>query len=250
MEKKVLAIIPARYASTRFPGKPLVKIGEKSIIQRVYEQAKKAKQVDEVIVATDDDRIYQHVKEFEGNVTMTSEAHSSGTDRCAEVAQKYPSYQWVVNIQGDEPFIAPQQIDLAIEPLIKNEKIKIGTLAKPLKDKTQLFNPNVVKVNMRLDKTALYFSRHPIPFYRSKEKENWMELHQYYKHIGIYAFDRLTLTEIAQLPQTLLEKAESLEQLRWLENGYDIFVGITALETIGVDTPEDLQKVIEVYGIQ
>lgn len=238
---KTLGIIPARYASTRFPGKPLIDIEGKSMIQRVYEQASKANLVDEVIVATDDERIFDHVKGFRGLVEMTDIKHRSGTDRCAEVAKRHQEFDFVINIQGDEPFIDPAQIDITITPL-RDGSFEIATLAKPLKTSEDLFNPNIVKVVMAQRGKALYFSRHPIPFVRNIEESNWIKHRTFYKHIGLYAFKRKTLLELSQLSVSDLEKSESLEQLRWLENGYAIFVNKTDKESIGIDTPEDLEK--------
>ncbi|MEM6697081.1 MAG: 3-deoxy-manno-octulosonate cytidylyltransferase [Bacteroidota bacterium] len=239
---KVLAIVPARYQSTRFPGKPLVDIHGKSMIQRVYEQAKKASLVDEVIVATDDERIFQHVKNLNYVVEMTRSDHQSGTDRCAEVAQKYSEYEIIVNVQGDEPFIAPEQIDAVIRPLLK-QKAQISTLAKAISDLATLENPNVVKVVQRADGNALYFSRSPIPFLRNLPKTEWLNRQLHYKHLGIYGFQREALLTVTQLPPSKLEQAESLEQLRWLDNGYSIAVALTEIESFGIDTPEDLEKV-------
>lgn len=240
---KVLVIIPARYQSTRFPGKPLVDIDGKSMIQRVYEQAMKASLVDEVVVATDDERIFQHIKGLKYAVEMTRSDHQSGTDRCAEVAKKYEGYEIIVNVQGDEPFIAPEQIDAVIQPLLA-QKAQISTLAKAISDLETLENPNVVKVIRRADGNALYFSRSPVPFFRNLPKAEWLNQQLHYKHLGIYGFQRETLLAITQLPPSQLEQAESLEQLRWLENGYSIAVEMTEIESFAIDTPEDLEKVI------
>jgi 3-deoxy-manno-octulosonate cytidylyltransferase (CMP-KDO synthetase) len=236
----ILAVIPARFASTRFPGKPLVLIQGKTMIQRVYEQVKLCKKVDKIVVATDDLRIFEAVEAFGGEVMMTQEDHVSGTDRCAEVAKKYKTAQYILNVQGDEPFIQPEQIELLIATLQATKQTQIATLAKKIEKHDVLFNPNSVKVVFGEDKLALYFSRHPIPYLRGQEQENWLNQQDYYKHIGLYGFQRKTLLKIAQLQPSTLEKAESLEQLRWLENGYKIGVGITELETVGIDTPEDL----------
>ncbi|MCB0634159.1 MAG: 3-deoxy-manno-octulosonate cytidylyltransferase [Saprospiraceae bacterium] len=240
---KTLAIIPARYASTRFPGKPLVEIQGRSMIRRVYEQAMKAELIDEVIVATDDERILQHVQDFGGQARMTSDQHRSGTDRCAEVAAANPGFDRIVNIQGDEPFIAPRQIDQVVRPLMELEHVAISTLAKRLTDPSALFDPNVVKVVFDATQKALYFSRSTIPYLRDVPREEWLASADFYKHIGIYGFRREVLLAIAQLSPGLLERNESLEQLRWLEAGYAIHVGITQWETIGIDRPEDLSKV-------
>ena len=242
---KTLGIIPARFASSRFPGKPLAEIMGKSMIRRVYEQVQKADRISEVVVATDDERIFNHVKSFGGNVLMTSKEHQSGTDRCAEVIenQQFSDFDLIVNIQGDEPFINPIQIDLLIDFLCQNHGFEIATLAKKIDSKEAIFNPNIVKAVFGSNQKALYFSRHPIPFFRGISEEIWHEKGNFFKHIGLYAFRKETLKIISKLPQSPLEKAESLEQLRWLENGYSIGVEITDLETFGIDSPEDLKKV-------
>ncbi len=239
---KTLGIIPARYASTRLPGKPLIEIAGKSIIQRVYEQAKKSNSLDDVIVATDDERIFNHIIHFGGAVQMTAHSHQSGTDRCAEIASELPGYDLIVNIQGDEPFIQPQQLDLVIQPLLNNEDSVIATLAKKAVKRKEIFNPNNVKVTLNNRGEALYFSRSPIPFVRNTPEKKWLEKSVFYKHIGLYAFRRNTLLKISQLEVSSLELSESLEQLRWLENGFPIHVTQTDIETIGIDTPEDLKK--------
>lgn len=239
----VLGIIPARFASTRFPGKPLVLIHGKSMIQRVYEQVEQARRVNRVVVATDDTRIYEHVRSFGGEVLLTRADHPSGTDRCAEVAQQFPEAEWVLNIQGDEPFIQPEQIDLLAETLSQSARFSIATLAKQIEQPEQLHNPNVVKVVFSRRFSALYFSRHPIPYLRNHPASDWLAHHAFYKHIGLYGFSRKTLLRVALLRPTPLEQAESLEQLRWLEHGYRIAVGVTTRETAGIDTPEDLERV-------
>jgi 3-deoxy-manno-octulosonate cytidylyltransferase (CMP-KDO synthetase) len=238
----VLGIIPARFSSTRFPGKPLVMIQGKSMIQRVYEQAIGSEQLALAVVATDDQRIFDHVVAFGGKVVMTSTDHVSGTDRCAEVARLYPEMSFVLNIQGDEPFIMPEQIDLLAKTLIANEQCSIATLAKKIEQPNALFNINIVKVVFSKQREAIYFSRHPIPFIRDAAPDDWLARHDYFKHIGLYGFRREALLSLAQLQPSALEKAESLEQLRWMENGFKIGIGITEMETIGVDTPEDLLK--------
>jgi len=239
----ILAVIPARYASTRFPGKPLVDIGGKTMIRRVFEQVMQASLVDRVIVATDDERIHDHVRAWGGEVMMTRSDHPSGTDRCAEVARKFPDADFVLNVQGDEPFVQPQQINLLAETLTGDHRFSIATLAKKIEQPDMLFNPNVVKVVFAEQSgAAIYFSRHPIPFVRGAPPEEWTTQHSFYKHIGLYGFRRSTLLRIARLQPTPLERAESLEQLRWLEHGLRIRVGITNLETVGIDTPEDLMK--------
>lgn len=243
---KFIAIIPARYASTRFPGKPLAMLSGKSVIQRVYEQV--AGVLDEVVVATDDERIYNAVKNFGGNVEMTSTEHRSGTDRCFEAYVKQgKEFDVVVNVQGDEPFIRPEQI-LALKECFSNPATQIATLVKPFAKEdglAALQNPNSPKVVVGKSGEALYFSRSVIPYLRGVEPEQWLSNHTFYKHIGIYAFRSEVLREVTSLEQSTLEKAESLEQLRWLENGYRIGVGITNFETIGIDTPEDLERAEE-----
>ncbi len=237
---KTLGIIPARYAATRLPGKPLKEINGKSIVQRVYEQAQAARLIDQVIVATDDERIYKHVIGFGGQAVITSTSHNSGTDRCAEVAAAQPEYDLVVNIQGDEPFIDPAQIDLSIRPLLQAE-YGIATLAIPIQNLASLKNPNMVKVVIDKQNKALYFSRSPIPFIRNHPEAEWLRYGTFFKHIGLYAFKRAILLEVAALEMSDLEQQESLEQLRWIDNGYHIYVNKTDKETIGIDTIEDLE---------
>ncbi|MDX1941898.1 MAG: 3-deoxy-manno-octulosonate cytidylyltransferase [Saprospiraceae bacterium] len=238
---KTLAIIPARYASTRFPGKPLTRIGDKTMIQRVYEQTGKSSLVDAVIVATDDDRIFSNVVNFKGNVIMTDAKHPSGTDRCAEVARQVTDYELIINIQGDEPFIDPTQIDIVIELLKKGASI--ATLAKKIEKQEALFSVNVVKVEFNEQQNALNFSRKPIPEVKDQPQSQWLKHGDFFKHIGLYGFQRETLLNITALAPSAREKAESLEQLRWLENNYAIAVGLTDKETISIDSPEDLLKV-------
>jgi 3-deoxy-manno-octulosonate cytidylyltransferase (CMP-KDO synthetase) len=241
-----VGIIPARYASTRFPGKPLVNIGGKTMIQRVYEQASKAFKW--VYVATDDERIAENVNSFGGKVVMTSVDHRSGTDRCFEAAKKIhvseenTRFDVVVNIQGDEPFIQPEQLRLLMS-CFEDEKVQIATLAKIINSEDELFNPNVVKVTRDSDYKALYFSRSPIPYIRNESKEKWHEVYKFLKHIGIYAYRYDVLRELTSLKPSSLELAESLEQNRWLENGYSIVVETTKFETVSIDTPEDLDKI-------
>ncbi|MGF7082925.1 3-deoxy-manno-octulosonate cytidylyltransferase [Mucilaginibacter sp. UYCu711] len=236
---KILGIIPARYASSRFPGKPLVDIAGKSMIQRVYEQAKKCTDLTEVIVATDDDRIFDHVTAFGGVAVMTSADHQSGTDRCAEVARAHPQYHVVINIQGDEPYIDPEQIT-KLASCFATPETQIATLVKKVKTDQELHNPNTPKVIVNKLSEAAYFSRSAIPHIRGEEPQNWLEFYTFFKHIGIYGYRADVLQEITKLPISALEKAESLEQLRWIENGYRIKVAETELETYAVDTPEDL----------
>ena len=240
---KCLVIIPARYASTRFPAKPLAKLGGQLIVERVYRQVEKA--VSDVVIATDDSRIASAVEAFGGRVVMTSTEHRSGTDRCYEALQKVGgNYDIVINVQGDEPFIDPEQIKSLIA-CFDNPDTEIATLVKPFSAEDgidALQNPNSPKVVVSKDMRALYFSRAVIPYLRGIEPEEWLQHHTFYKHIGIYAFRSKTLGEVTSLPQSSLEVGEKLEQLRWLENGYRIGVGITTIETIGIDTPEDLAR--------
>lgn len=236
----ILAVIPARYGSTRFPGKPLAIIQGKSMIQRVYEQALKCEALKTVVVATDDHRIEQAVKQFNGRVMMTSVTHQSGTERCAEVAKSIEDdFDAVINIQGDEPFIAPGQIALLANCLMM-ESTDIATLVKRISQETELSNPNTVKVVMDEQQRALYFSRSPIPYYRNIPREQWLANGTFYKHIGIYGYRKHILPEIVKLPPTPLEQAESLEQLRWLAHGFRIQTALTAQESLSIDTPEDL----------
>ena len=234
----ILGIIPARYGSTRFPGKPLIDIGGKSMIQRVYEQSLKSSSLKKIIVATDDERIAEHVIKFGGEVSMTLSNHQSGTDRCAEVWQKEKgAFDIVINIQGDEPFIDPKQIDLLAE-CFNDSQIEIATLIKKLTLEEDIRNPNIVKAIRNFKNEAIYFSRSPIPYRRNPEAE----IH-YFKHIGIYGYRSKVLMEITKLPIGNLEKAESLEQLRWVENGYRIGVKETTMESLSIDTPDDLKHV-------
>jgi len=242
---KTLAVIPARYASIRFPGKPLVMIQGKTMIQRVYEKASAAKQVDEVIVATDDQRIFQEVLNFGGKVMMTSPDHQSGTDRCGEVAAQFPDFDVVINIQGDEPFIPEAMIDELVATFKQSSDTKIATLAKRIDHQASLHDPNTVKLVLDQQQNALYFSRQAIPYQRAHPKEEWLAHHEYYQHIGIYIFDQHTLLDIVQLKVGQLEEVEKLEQLRWLAQGYKIGVGITTYESVGIDTPEDLEHFLK-----
>lgn len=240
---KYIAIIPARYASTRFPGKPLAILGGKTVIQRVYEQVKKV--LDAVYVATDDERIYDAVETFGGKAVMTSANHKSGTDRIAEAVKKIGGdYDVVVNVQGDEPFIQPEQIETLCH-CFDDESTQIATLGKRFTDMEGVDNPNSPKIVTDNRGFALYFSRSVIPYVRGAERETWVEQYPYLKHLGIYAYRKEVLEEVTQLPQSSLEIAESLEQLRWLQNGYRIKVAETVFETVGIDTPEDLQKAEE-----
>ncbi len=242
---KILGVIPARYASTRFPGKPLALISGKPMIQHVYESVVQTGTIDYAVVATDDKRIFDTVKSFGGNVVMTSTNHPNGTSRCFETLVMLENrdmfFDIVINIQGDEPFIKPRQIELVTNQF-KNPGTQIATLAKKIETADELFSPNVVKVVFDSNKKALYFSRSPIPFIRNKPQPEWLKEDGFYKHIGIYGFKKEVLKKTVALPQSKLEKSESLEQLRWLENGYDISLEITDMESMGIDTPDDLAK--------
>lgn len=238
---RILGIIPARYASTRFPAKPLVDIAGQTMIEWVYTQAKKSMSLAEVIVATDNKKIYDHVDKKGCKVYMTSENHVSGTDRCAEaVALTKESFDYVVNIQGDEPFIDPRQIDLLASRM--DGQTELATLVKKITTQESLFNSNVVKVITNNRGEAIYFSRSPIPHIRNTPEANWLDKHTFYKHIGMYGYRTDILASITQLKPSALEIAESLEQLRWIENGLKIKIAETDIETIGIDTPEDLEK--------
>ncbi len=243
---KFVGIIPARYASTRFPGKPLALINGKPMIQRVYEQCIKAKVVSDVYIATDNVDIEDHVKSFGGNVVMTSENHSNGTDRCSEVIEILEKrgvfYDVAINIQGDEPFIDPEQIEQVARCFTGNEKTKLATLVKEIKSIDELLDLSEAKVVIGKLNEAIYFSRYPIPFYNGVDEKDYLNHHKYYKHIGIYAYQTQILKELSKLEQSPLEVAESLEQLRWIENGYDIKVEFTDFESYSIDTPEDITK--------
>lgn len=234
--KKIAIVIPARYASTRLPGKPLLKVNNKPIIQYVYEAAKQSKLASEVIVATDDTRILEAVKEFRGNCEMTSANHQCGSDRIAEVANRHPEFDYILNLQGDEPQITPEVIDLAIEALIKEDNTDISTLVREITSIEQIENPNCVKCVFDNNFNALYFSRCPIPYKRNENKS------PYYAHIGIYGYKKSSLIKMTQLAQTNLELQESLEQLRALQNGMKIKVALTDLNPTGIDTIEDYEK--------
>ena len=240
---KIIGIIPARYASTRFPGKPLAEINGKSMIRRVFEQASKATSLDKVIVATDDERIYNHVLNFGGAAVYTSSNHQTGTDRCAEVTEKKEKgYDVVINIQGDEPYINPEQINQVAE-LFNNANTQLGTLIKILKDENELKSNSIIKVLKNNHNEALYFSRNVIPYLRNFNTSiPLVNQFNYYKHIGIYGYRTDILAEITQLKQSKLELAESLEQLRWIENSYKITLAETIFESHSVDLPEDIKK--------
>jgi 3-deoxy-manno-octulosonate cytidylyltransferase (CMP-KDO synthetase) len=243
----ILGIIPARYASTRFPGKPLVDIGGKSMIQRVCEQAQKV--LTNVYVATDDDRIYNAVTQFGGKAVMTSPQHQSGTDRCNEALsiiekKENRTFDIVINIQGDEPFIDPTLLE-TLAGCFRSSVTEIATLVKPLKEPEDLWDANKPKVIFNPSYEALYFSRSPIPYLRQYPKEEWTDKYQYYLHIGLYAYRSDILREITNLKPSNLEIAESLEQLRWLENGYKITVRLATHNSSGIDTPEDLERMLK-----
>ena len=243
---RIVAIIPARYASTRFEGKPLVDIGGKTMIERVYNQVIQSA-VDAAYIATDDERIYDEAKRIGANVLMTKSTHQSGTDRCAEaiaiLSDQGQCFDLVLNVQGDEPFIQPSQINELIAVFNNSNHAKIGTLVRLIQDKELIQNPNIVKVVFDDKMQALYFSRHPIPYIRNQDGQR----HDFYKHIGMYAFRTNILLAVAKLKPSSLELAESLEQLRWLQAGYSIHVALTEKETLGIDTPEDLEKAREIY---
>lgn len=243
---KFVGIIPARYASTRFPGKPLAMLGGKTVIQRVYEQVKDC--FDDLYVATDDERIKECVEGFGGNVVMTSETCNNGTERCLDAYRRLAlDCDVIVNIQGDEPFIQQKQVK-ALIACFDNPDTDIATLVKPFEKADGLERlecPNSPKVVLNEQGFALYFSRSVVPYLRGVDKAEWLNNHVFYKHLGIYAYRANVLEEITKLPQSPMEKAESLEQLRWLENGYKIKVGVTDIETIGIDTPEDLERAKE-----
>ena len=237
---KFIGIIPARFASTRFPGKPLAMLGGRTVIQRVYEQTTAI--LDEAYVATDDERIYQAVEQFGGQAIMTRSDHKSGTDRIEEAAEKIGTQaDVIINIQGDEPFIQQSQIETLMH-LFDEPTTQIGTLGKRFETIEAALNPNSPKIVTDKRGFALYFSRSIIPLIRGKEQCEWLQHFPFLKHLGLYAYRREVLREVTLLPQSPLEIAESLEQLRWLENGYRIRVGLTDVETVGIDTPEDLQR--------
>lgn len=245
---KALGIIPARYGSTRFPGKPLAQLAGKPMVQWVYERAAQAQLLNEVLVATDDQRIFEAIKKFGGRVVMTRSDHPSGSDRIAEVAAKSDA-EIIVNIQGDEPLIEPAAIDLGVKILLNHPAAQVGTLVRPIRDVADLRNPNIVKVALAQDHTALYFSRSAIPFCRGAQTEaEWLQQHTYFKHIGLYIFRRDLLLQFVKWPMGVLERVESLEQLRLLEHGVKIHVALTEYEAQSVDTEDDwdvLRKELE-----
>lgn len=242
---RIAGIIPARYASTRFPGKPLADILGKPMIQHVYEQAVKSKYLEKVVVATDDERIFNTVKNFGGDAIMTSPQHNSGTDRCLETLQKLDdAFRYVINIQGDEPLISAEQID-ELAAVLKDDTIEIATQIIKVGEAELLFSPSEVKVVLNEKSEALYFSRQPIPYLKNHPQHEWHLHHTYYRHAGMYAYRADILEKIARLPLSSLEAAESLEQLRWLQNGFKIKCVQTNFESLCVDTPEDLDAIIK-----
>lgn len=246
---KFIGIIPARFQSTRFPGKPLAILGNKPIIQWVYENASKA--LNDVFVATDDERIFKVVEAFGGKAVYTSANHQSGTDRVAEAAQKVAelfSFDVVINIQGDEPFIRAEQIE-GLKNCFDSPETEIATLIKPIINADEITNINRPKVVINKQQEALYFSRSTIPFVRDAKPEDWINRNTFYSHIGMYAYRFDILLELTKLPVGILEKVESLEQLRWIENGYSIKTAQTNFENIGIDTPEDLENAKKFLGI-
>jgi len=245
MQTDYLAIIPARFSSSRFPGKPLVDIGGKPMVQRVYEQASKI--IEDTYVATDDNRILQAVYNFKGKAIMTSPDHKSGTDRCAEAVKLIEEktgkeFKIIINVQGDEPFLQPEQLD-TLKSCFKTPDTQIATLIKPITDPENIFDENKTKVIINSRKEAIYFSRSPIPFVKNHLRNEWVTSHQFYLHIGLYAYRKETLLAITKLNPSPLEISESLEQLRWIENNYKIKVAITGYDSLGIDTPEDLDKI-------
>lgn len=245
---KILAVIPARYASTRFPGKPLADILGTSMVMRVYQQVKKVAGVSEVVVATDDERIYNHVKEHNGHVVMTSAAHPSGTDRCFEAySQMSKDYEVVINVQGDEPFIDPAQIEELIS-CFNDPEAQIATLKRKIDQPSFITDPNKVKVVTGHHQFALYFSRQAIPFQKDHPVSQWLKHQDYFLHVGLYGYRADILEQITSLPVSSLEKAESLEQLRWLQNGFKIKVAETRHSSHGVDVPEDLKSLLKSFG--
>ena len=241
---KILGVIPARYASSRFPGKPLVDMLGQTMIQRVYNQVKKSKKLSQVVMATDDKRIYDHIVSFNDKTIMTHDNHPNGTDHCYEALKKTnEKFDFAINIQGDEPFIDPNQIDLLCSSL--NEKTELATLIQKIATLDQLNSPGEAKVVINHLGEAIYFSRSPIPFVQKAEQKDWLNKTTFYRHVGLYAYRSDILEKITQLSPSLLEKAESLEQLRWIENGFKIKTVETEMEeSICIDTPEDLEKAL------
>lgn len=243
MKKKIYAIIPARYSSTRLPGKPLLELAAKPIIQHVYERVSLSRYIDEIIVATDDERILQTVKSFGGNAIMTPIEIKSGSDRIAYVAKNLTDAELIVNVQGDEPLISSEVIDGTTKLLMEDAKLLIGTPIKIITESRDIIDPNIVKVVIDKSGYALYFSRSPIPHYRDAEnKAEWVRIYKYYKHIGLYVFRRDFLLKFSEMEESYLEKIEKLEQLRVLENGYRIKTFVTDYDSFSIDTPEDFEK--------
>jgi 3-deoxy-manno-octulosonate cytidylyltransferase (CMP-KDO synthetase) len=246
----IVAIIPARYASSRFPGKPLVEILGKTMIQRVYEQTSQSKLVNKVVVATDDQRIFDHVVSFGGNVVMTAADHPSGTDRCRDALQQLnEEYKYVINVQGDEPFIEPEQID-ELATVLQDGTTELATQMIAVDSYEMLFDKGEVKIVLNTNNQALYFSRMVIPFIKGVEEKDWHKHHNYFRHVGMYAYRTDILEQITKLPVSSLEKAESLEQLRWLENGYKIKCVPTTFDSHCIDTVEDIDKVLKLKGLK
>ena len=244
----IAGIIPARYGSTRFPGKSLIDIKGKSMIQRVYEQAAKSSALQTIVVATDDDRILQHVRSFGGEAVMTASHHPSGTDRCWDALQQLNGdYQYVINIQGDEPFIDPAQID-ELAAILNSGDVELATQMIPVNTHEELFDKGEVKIVLNDKMEALYFSRMVIPFIKGVDENEWHSHFQYYRHVGMYAYRRDILEQITKLPVGTLEQAESLEQLRWLQHGYKIKCAVTRYESHCIDTPEDVEKVLKLVS--
>ncbi|MGD0037131.1 MAG: 3-deoxy-manno-octulosonate cytidylyltransferase [Bacteroidota bacterium] len=242
----VIGVIPSRYASHRLPAKPLIDLCGKPMVQRVYEQAKKAQLLDRVVVATDDVRIEEAVRQFGGDVMLTSQEIASGSDRVAAVAL-HMTGDIFVNIQSDEPLIAPEMIDQGVQLLLNDTSVSVGTLVKQISSQEELFNPNVVKVVLSYGEYAIYFSRSTVPYVRGEaDEKRWLERYTFYKHIGLYIFRRKFLVQYAQLPVSNLEKVEKLEQLRILEAGYKIKAGITKYDSIPIDTPGDVARVVAI----
>jgi len=246
---RILGIIPARFGSTRLEGKPLLDIRGKSMIHRVYEQCAKSNSIDKLIVATDSEKIADECRVHRMNFLMTSSMHNNGTERCAEVLSQQSEYfDLVINIQGDEPFISPNSIDEIASIFHQNPSAEIGTLMKKIENSKDISNPSIIKLTTNIAGKALYFSRSPIPFLRDIPIENWLQQHIYFKHIGMYAYRAETLLKIVNLEESTLEKMEKLEQLRWLENGHDIYVKETIYESKSIDTLEDYQYILENYS--
>lgn len=245
----ILAIIPARYGSTRLPGKPLIEVKGKTIIQRVYERVAMSECIDEVIVATDNEDILNHVRNFGGHAIMTKADHPNGSSRCAEVASHRPEFDYVLNVQGDEPLINPKQIDQLCSFIQQKPEYQIATLVKKIDRQDELDDPSVAKVVMAQDDRVLYFSRSAIPFIRNHPKNQWMDHYDFHKHVGLYAFRKEILMQVGRLEQSSLEMAEMLEQTNWLYQGFDIYASVTDIESIGIDTPADLELLEHILNL-